>query len=140
MGALIAARLAEALPAELMIKVEKITFWSDSSTVLRWIHQTGSNYKEFVGNRVSEIHTIMSNLETALGAGAVSWRYVPTGDNPADDITRGLHPVALNVNYCYSAGPEFLYKVAGFWPGNKVEVPLEEDKRERKRLRCVGVS
>ena len=140
MGALIAARLAEALPAELMMKVEKINSWSDSSTVLHWIHQTSSKYKAFVGNRVSEIHTIMRNLETALGAGAVSWRYAPTGDNPTNDITRGLHLVALNVNYRYSAGPEFLYKAAEFWPGNKVEVPLEEDKRERKSLRWVGVS
>ena len=57
---------------------------------------------------------------------------MPTGDNPADDITRRHHPVGLNVNYRYSAGPEFLYKAAEFWPGNKVEVPLEEDKRERK--------
>ena len=62
MGALIAARLAETLAAELMTKIEKITFWSDSITVLHWIHQTSSNYKAFVGNRVSEIHTIMSNL------------------------------------------------------------------------------
>ena len=70
----------------------------------------------------------------------MSWRYVPTGDNPADDITRGLHPVELNKNHRYGAGPEFLYKAAEFWPENKVEVPLEEDKRERKRLRWVGVS
>ena len=108
MGALIAARLAETLAAELMTKIEKITFWSDSTIVLHWIHQTSSNYKVFVGNRVSEIHTIMSNLETTLGAGAVGWRYVPTSNNPADDITRGLHLVELNVNHRYSAGPEFL--------------------------------
>ena len=93
-----------------------------------------------MGNRVTEIHTIMKNLETALGAGAVSWRYVPTGDNPADDITRELQPVELNVNHRHSAGPEFLYKAVEFWPENKFEVPLEEDKRERKRLRWVGVS
>ena len=108
MGALVAARLAETLAAELMTKIEKITFWSDSTIVLHWIHQTSSNYKVFVGNRVSEIHTIMSNLETTLGAGAVGWRYVPTGDNPADDIIWGLHPVELNVNHRYCAGPEFL--------------------------------
>ena len=83
MGALVAARLAETLAAELMTKIEKITFWSDSTTVLHWFHQTSSNYKAFVGNRVSETYTIMSNLETTLGAGTVSWRYVPTGDNPA---------------------------------------------------------
>ena len=72
MGALIAACLAETLTAELMTKIEKITFWSDSTSVLHWIHQTSCNNKAFVGNRVSEIHTIMSNLETALGVGAVS--------------------------------------------------------------------
>ena len=36
MGALIAARLAETLAAELMTKIEKITFWSDSMTFLHW--------------------------------------------------------------------------------------------------------
>ena len=54
MGALIATRLAETLEAELMTKIEKITFWSDSTTVLHWFHQTSSNYKAFLGNRVSE--------------------------------------------------------------------------------------
>ena len=57
-----------------------------------------------------------------------------------NDIPRELHPVGLYVKHPYSAGLEFLYKAAEFWPGNKVEVPLEEDKRERKRLRWVGVS
>ena len=94
-----------------------------------------------MGNRVSEIHTVMNNLETTPGAGTVSWRYVPKGENnPADDITRGLHPVELNLSHSYSAGPEFLYKVTEFWPENKVEVLLGENKRERKRLRWVGVS
>ena len=123
MEALIAAHLTETLAAELVTQIEKITFWS-------------SSYKAFVGNRVSEIHTIMSNPETALGAGAVSWRYVPTGDN----ITRGLrHSVELNVNHHYSAGPEFVYKTAEFSPENKVEVALEEDKRKRKTLKWIRV-
>ena len=46
-------------------------------------------------NRVSEIHTIMSELESTLGAGTVYWRCVPTEYNPADNITRGLHPAQL---------------------------------------------
>ena len=95
MGALIAAPLAETLAAELMAKIEKITFWSDSTTVLHWFHQTSSNCKAFVGNRISETHTIMSNVETTLGAGTVRWRYAPTVDNPANDISRELHPVRL---------------------------------------------
>ena len=55
MGALIVARLAETLVAEMMTKIEKVVFWCD--------------YKVFVGNRVSEIHTIKSDLEATLGAG-----------------------------------------------------------------------
>ena len=82
----------------------------------------------------------MSNLETTLGSGTVSWRYAPTVDNPANDITRELHPVGLYVKHPYSAWLEFLYKAAEFWPENKVEVHLEEDKRETKTLRWVGVS
>ena len=62
MGAVLAARLAETLATELTMSIEKITFWSDSTTVLHWIGQTSSNYKAFVGNRVSEIHTIMSEI------------------------------------------------------------------------------
>ena len=71
MGALLAARLAETLATELTIKIEKITFWSDFTTVLHWIGQNSPNYKAFVGNRVPEIHTIMSELESTLRAGTV---------------------------------------------------------------------
>ena len=72
MGALTAARLAETLVAEMMTKIEKVVFWSDSTIVLHWIRQKSSNYKAFVGNRVSEIRTINSDLEATLGAGMVS--------------------------------------------------------------------
>ena len=68
MGALLTARLAEILTTELTMKIERITFWSDSNTVLHWIGQTSSSYKALVGNRVSEIHTIMSELVSTLRA------------------------------------------------------------------------
>jgi len=42
MAALTGARLAETVAAELMTKIEKITFWRDSTTVLHWIYQTSS--------------------------------------------------------------------------------------------------
>ena len=139
-GALLAARLAETLTAELMMKIEKIAFWSDSTTVLHWIHQTSSNYKAFVGNRVSEIHTIMSDLDSTLGAGKVCWRYVPTDSNPADEITRGLCPDQLNVNHLYYGGPEFLLKSAKLWPESKVEAPQEEADKSERKLKWAGVS
>lgn len=94
MGALVAMRLAETLVSEIMTKIQKITFWSDSTTVLHlhWIHQMSSTYKTFVDNQISEIHSIMRNLKAILGAGTVNWRYVPLESNPADDITCRLRP------------------------------------------------
>ena len=76
MGALVAVRLPEKLGKEMTAKMEKIILWSDSTTVLHLIRQISSTYETFVGNRVSEIHTIMSSLETTLRAGTVSWRSV----------------------------------------------------------------
>ena len=82
-----------------MTKIEKVVFWCDSTTVLHSIHQTSSNYKAFVGNRVSEIHTIKSDLGAKLGVGMVSWRYLPSEDSPADDNTQGLRPAELNMGH-----------------------------------------
>ena len=140
MGALVAMRLAETLVSELMTKIEKITFWSDSTTVLHWIHQMSSTYKAFVGNRVYEIHSIMSNLEAILGAGTVNWRYVPSESNPADDITRGLRPSELSVGHRYNDGPNFLYEVEELWPENKVQAPSEKDNESEKKKRWAGTS
>lgn len=140
MGALVAVRLAETLVSEMMTKIEKITFWSDSTTVLHWIHQMSSTYKAFVGNRVSEIHSIMSNLEAILGAGTVNWRYVPSESNPADDITRGQRPAELSVGHRYNDGPNFLYEVEELWPENKVQAPCEKDNESEKKKRWAGAS
>ena len=86
-------------------KIEKIIFRGDSTTVLPWIRQISSAYKAFVGNRVI-------NLEATLEAGIVSWKYVPTEANPADDITRGLSPTDLGKGFRYNGGPKFLYESA----------------------------
>ena len=139
MGALLEARLAEILATELTMKIEKITFWSDSTTVLHWIGHTSSNYKAFVGNRVSEIHTIMSELESTLGVGTVYWRYVPTECNPADDITRGLCPNQLNMSHRYYRGPEFLYMPVTVCPESKIEIPQKEVEESERKARWVEV-
>ena len=90
---------------------------------------------------MSEIHTIMSNLETSLGVGTVSWRYVPTEANPADDISRGLDPTELCKGFRYNSGPKFLYESAELWPENKVEAPSEKDEvSEKKKGRWAGAS
>ena len=106
---------------------------------MHWIRQISSTYKAFVGNRVSEIHTIVSNLETTLWAGIMIWRYVSTEANPADDISRGLGPTDLCKCFGYNSGPKFLYESAELWPENKVEAPSEKDEVSEKKRREDGL-
>ena len=49
--------------------------------VLWWIRGRSRQFKPFVANRVGEIQ---SNTDPE------QWRYVPTGMNPADILSRGM--------------------------------------------------
>jgi hypothetical protein len=48
---------------------------------LSWIKGSPSKWKQFVGNRVSEIQQL---------TGKDSWHHIPGKKNPADLLTRGL--------------------------------------------------
>lgn len=80
-AALTGAQLSEVLQTDLTMPIKRVTLWSDSTIVLRWIKSGSCRYKVFVGTRVTEIQNLTNT---------VNWRYVTSATNPADDITRGL--------------------------------------------------
>lgn len=86
-AALSGSQLANLLIKELSVPIHQVTLWSDSTTVLTWICSESCRYKVFVANRITEIleHTTPEQ-----------WRYVDTGNNPADDITRGERTCRAN--------------------------------------------
>ena len=60
----------------------------------------------------------------------MSWRYVPTEANPANDITRRLSLTELGTGFRYSSGLKFpVYESAELWPENKVKAPCENDEK-----------
>lgn len=61
----------------------RLIHWCDSSVVLGWLHANVRNLKTFVANRIVEICELTD---------ADSWRHVPTSENPADLISRGVQP------------------------------------------------
>ena len=81
MAALIASRLAHTIVEESKLKPSSVTFWSDSTIVLNWLCSESTSFKPFVGVRVAEIQESWSPS---------SWRYVPSKENPADDLSRGI--------------------------------------------------
>lgn len=79
-AALTAAQLASLLQSELTVTIRDVILWTDSTTVLTWITSDSCRYKVFVGTRVAEVQELTD---------VRAWRYVDSGNNPADDITRG---------------------------------------------------
>lgn len=49
------AELAHLLQTELTVQIQRVILWSDSTTVLQWLHSEFCRYKVFMGTRVTEI-------------------------------------------------------------------------------------
>ena len=99
LGSLLAARLHKFVFQALKLSAETpYQCWTDSMVVLGWIRGDPSRWKQFVRNRVTEIHSM---TDPAL------WAHCPGQDNPADLITRGMHAEALTDSFWFS-GPDWL--------------------------------
>lgn len=98
-AALVGAQLADKVVQHLKLKFHKQYFWSDSTVVLSWITTPYHKSKVYVANRVKVIQAL-----TPPG----SWYYVPTAENPADWVSRGVTAKKLvNSNFWWQ-GPSFL--------------------------------
>ena len=61
------------------------------------------------------------------------WQFVPTKENPADLVTRGLKVSEVANCEKWWNGPEFLGKDESGWPINRVNVDQETQSLEIKR-------
>ena len=132
-GALLAARLWNSLSNELNLQIERVVFWTDSNTVLRYLNNETRRFKPFVSNRVAEIHEITQVQQ---------WRHVPSEMNPADYCSRGLPASALTPDHPWFQGPEYLWKQETEWPIGPDETIKEpdDDDPEIKTVKSVMLS
>ena len=110
-AALLSARLKQDICRALTVHVNKVFMWTDSSTVLYWLHAT-SKQPIFIANRVWEILEQTSVDE---------WNHVSASDNPADAGTRGMSANVLQ-SISWLRGPDFLRtKEFPFKPSTEVD-------------------
>ncbi|KAK3886009.1 hypothetical protein Pcinc_009834 [Petrolisthes cinctipes] len=83
------------------IQVNQTFFWTDSTTVLKYIRNDRARFHTFVANRLAII---------CDGSHQDQWRYVNSNLNPADDSSRG------NESERWLNGPEFLKRDESSWP------------------------
>ncbi|UYV73090.1 hypothetical protein LAZ67_10001791, partial [Cordylochernes scorpioides] len=97
-AALIASRMGNFIMKEMDIRLERVRYWSDSQTVLKWIRSESGRFQQFVGNRVGAIHELTDVKD---------WMWVSTKMNVADDATRE-GKTDLSSESRWLRGPEFL--------------------------------
>lgn len=117
------------LRQELHIPLQQSVFWTDSTTVLRYIDSETSRFKTFVANRVSLIREATKPTQ---------WRYFPSAENPGDQASRGLKAKTLMKERSWIHGPKFLLN-ENDWPEQPVrrEQHLQNDP-EIKRSATVN--
>ena len=128
LAAIVAMRLDETIKTELSdLQVSSSTyFWPDSTAVIQVIFNCTKRFPVFVANRMAEIEKY-----TKIG----SWRYVPSKQNPADCLSRGLTTIELLKSLSWLCGPAFLSKLPSRWPpqlAKIVDFPLEFPLYERR--------
>ena len=88
------------------MRIHSYSFWSDSTTVLQWIHSSHHKQQVFVANRVAEM---MDRTDVS------QWKYVSGINNPADIGTRAINVDELNRSE-WLTGPAWLKQPESEWP------------------------
>ncbi|XP_059055473.1 uncharacterized protein LOC131849411 [Achroia grisella] len=105
-GALMGARLYDKVITSLRLGIDQAYCWTDSTIVLGWLRMLPSRLQPFVRNRVAEVLERTENC---------TWRHVPTDENSADLISRGVDIKLQGLNLWWS-GPQFLMNDLSKWP------------------------
>ncbi|XP_043214441.1 uncharacterized protein LOC122377914 [Amphibalanus amphitrite] len=128
---LAAAKLAVDVNQELLraldMRIHNVTFWTDSTTVLRYIENETSRYHIYVANRLAAIHAGSKNEQ---------WRYVPSSLNPADMVSRGV----LQDSDMWYNGPPFLRSSQENWPRSPCVGEIHPDDPEVKQAKTSSAA
>ena len=124
-AATLSIKVSKMIKEELDMKIDDEIFWTDSQVVLGYINSDARRFKIFVANRVQQIRD---------GSRTDQWNYVETGNNPADDASRGLESKDRDRIKRWFEGPSFLWQSTPCWSKivQKAHHLSEEDPELKK--------
>lgn len=130
-AAVLAVKMDAMIKAELGMHLKKSVFWTDSTSVLKYVNNEDRRFHTFVANRVGTIRALSE---------PVQWRHVGTKENPADDVSRGLKVSDFLKSRRWLEGPEYLWMDEEKWPETMLDVSLDVgDKEVRKEAAANAV-
>ena len=132
-AATMASRLDAFWKRELHMSLTESVFWTDSTSVLKYIKNETSRFRTFVANRVSEILAVSQPSQ---------WKYVNTQSNPADGASRGLKADVFLRSETWLSGPAYLLHHEEDWPVNPdcLDELLPDDPEVKVTVNAVQTS
>jgi hypothetical protein len=112
------------LKVELNFRLEDSVFWTDSTSVIKYIKNEDRRFHTFVANRISTIREASEPWQ---------WRHVCSKDNPADDASRGLMVAHFLQTTRWWEGPIFMWKQEEDWPNTALDASMNPDDQEVRR-------
>ena len=98
-AAVIAVRLARFVLREFDVSFGRSVFWTDSTTVLGYLHNTSKRRPIFETNCIKLMHEL-STVD--------QWKWIDIRRNPADLCSRGVSPLQVGKAVQWLLGPSFL--------------------------------
>ena len=94
----------------------------DAQVVLSWIlSDVGKTKKVFVSNRIKDIKKMRADIFNEFKVD-IQFKYVPTAENPADLLTRGLSLESFKQNLeFWLKGPEWIRSEIVKWPTSELK-------------------
>ncbi len=129
-AAVVAVNTDKMLKDELEMELLDSVFWTDSTTVLRYIDNEKLHFKTFVANRIAIIRESTKPQQ---------WRYVSTSKNPADSPSRVVSCEKFMKNTNWIIGPSFLKEPVSRWPENIHDMLIKENDNEIKHSVSVNL-
>ncbi|KAJ8333724.1 hypothetical protein SKAU_G00410430 [Synaphobranchus kaupii] len=130
-AAVVAVNTDKMLRRELQMDLLNSAFWTDSTTVLKYIENETLRFKTFVANRIATIREATRPQQ---------WKYVNTSVNPSDCASRGLTPTKFMKSLSWFHGPAFLQEPECRWPDRPDELKIERDNSEVRHLATVHLT
>ncbi|XP_034151514.1 uncharacterized protein LOC117595338 [Esox lucius] len=123
-AAVLAVKVDRMLRRELQLQLNKSIFWTDSTTVLKYINNETKRFRTFVANRISFVRD---------STDVSQWGYVSTKENPADEASRGLTANRFLSCKRWIKGPEFLCQPDREWQKLHLETAISANDPEVKQ-------
>ena len=132
-AAVVAVKMDRMIRQELQVPLQESVFWTDSTTVLRYLSNESTRFKTFVANRVTTIREHSQPTQ---------WRYVNSALNPADQASRGLTAEKFIQSKTWTQGPDFLLEPESEWPKQLDQnvATTEEDPEIKKCAAAIVMS